>query len=228
MWHCLFSSHQGLTLTIMIFKYHWEWIGDHLSHLFQDSGMHLIRIHRLRDVQIPQIVTNLIFASHSKCHTSCYWADRHEHPCTKHRATSALTNTRKWTACLTQMFDCFALVVHSHHSHDAGSTLCLASHEYRASTFWETFSRRKLTEVLACLIDGTIFFWVQSKYLGKLALAETTHCTSMWNQPGIALSIWRVPCEKKILEGEKLPSSSCENLLPISSIMRFLRCHWAN
>ena len=44
-----------------LFKYHLEWLGDYTSQFPQDSGMHLIGIHRLVDDQVPQVVTNLIF-----------------------------------------------------------------------------------------------------------------------------------------------------------------------
>ncbi|KAK4831142.1 hypothetical protein QYF61_015445 [Mycteria americana] len=45
------------------FKYHGEWLGSYISQFPQDSGMPLIRSHRLMYVQVPQVVTNLTFTS---------------------------------------------------------------------------------------------------------------------------------------------------------------------
>lgn len=36
------------------------WI-DYISQFSQDFGMHLMKSHRLTDVQVPQVVTDLIF-----------------------------------------------------------------------------------------------------------------------------------------------------------------------
>lgn len=44
---------------------HQEWLGDCISQFLLDSGVRLIGTHRLRGVDVPQAVMNLIFA-HSR------------------------------------------------------------------------------------------------------------------------------------------------------------------
>ena len=45
-----------------LIKYQWECLGGYNRQFSQDSGMHLIRTHRVADVQVPQVLSNLIFA----------------------------------------------------------------------------------------------------------------------------------------------------------------------
>lgn len=47
------------------FKYHGEWLGNYTSQFPQDSRIPLTRPHRLRFVQVPQVLLTLIF-SHSR------------------------------------------------------------------------------------------------------------------------------------------------------------------
>ena len=54
--------HQGLHLTAMTFQISLRVVSDYISEFPQDSGMHLIRTHGPMDVQVPQVVTNLVFA----------------------------------------------------------------------------------------------------------------------------------------------------------------------
>lgn len=44
------------------FKYHGEWLGNYTSQFPQDSRTRLTRSHRLRYVQVPQVLSTLIFS----------------------------------------------------------------------------------------------------------------------------------------------------------------------
>ena len=43
------------------FKYHGECLGNDISQFPQNSGMHLVRSHRLMHIQVPQVFPNLVF-----------------------------------------------------------------------------------------------------------------------------------------------------------------------
>lgn len=59
---CLFP--RDFTCLQLLFKYNQEQLGDFISQVFNDSGIYLLRIHRLMDVFLffPQVVVNLKFA----------------------------------------------------------------------------------------------------------------------------------------------------------------------
>lgn len=47
----------------MTFKYYGEWLGNYISQFSQNSEMHFVESCGLAYVQVPQIVSNLIFNS---------------------------------------------------------------------------------------------------------------------------------------------------------------------